>query len=384
MNDFIMQKAKLSGDALRLQSFDILTRKLKLQFTTADKFWMQRKRKLNTASIFNSLTAAFKYNRGLNHVIQAEDSIFTAQALSVARRKLPRNLFRDINRSLQTQNSLQPRVFAVDGSKVHVHPSFTQFGCKSRTNDKPVARIAKRPLIMLSSLFDVKSRTCVHSVSSTHFNERLSAQQHFKVCKPGDTVIFDRGYYSKLLLQEASQRDIRVVFRLKCDAFLAARKFFTSSRTYQSLRVLNTVSGSFDMIYLYKYFIDGRAYMCLSNFDCTVKKIKDLYAQRWTVETSFRRLKTNLNLEKSHSMSLDLFVQEIQALILLDTITMMITPSSTNSHKSSYYQTLDKVQMVLYILSESFLHCLSVTFTLRMVKQHVSDPHKIKHPKKKN
>jgi IS4 transposase len=56
----------------------------------------------------------------------------------------------------------------------------------------------------------------------------------------------------------------------------------------------------------------------------SIEEVKHLYKLRWTVETSFRRLKSNLNLETSHSMSLQLFEQELEARILLDTLAVIM------------------------------------------------------------
>jgi hypothetical protein len=140
-------------------------------FQHTDSLWQVRRRKITTAAIFSDLNTASKYKRGLNHILQAEDTKYTAQALGLARKKLPRHAFSDINRHLQS-TSQSNRVFAntfgvykrfafaVDGSKVHVHSSYSRDGCKPWTNDQPVSRPAVRPIVMLSSLFDVHTRVC--------------------------------------------------------------------------------------------------------------------------------------------------------------------------------------------------------------------------------
>ena len=157
-------------------------------------------------------------------------------------------------------------MFAIDGSKVHVPPSFIKFGCKSRTNDQPVTRIAKRPLLMLSSMFDVNSRTCYDLIVSTHFNERTSVMHHMKKAKAGDTMIFDRGYYSKQLLQYANKLHIRVLFRLKRDAFIIAKKFYSSSATLMNVKVLTDSTST--QAFLFKYLIEGKVYMYVHDKFC--------------------------------------------------------------------------------------------------------------------
>jgi len=91
----------------------------------------------------------------MKHIITRDHSDFTAQSLQVARTKIPIDTFKDINRALQKQSSEGPCVYAIDGSKVHVHPCYKNEGFTSRTNNKPVERPAVRPLAMLSSMLNV-------------------------------------------------------------------------------------------------------------------------------------------------------------------------------------------------------------------------------------
>jgi hypothetical protein len=324
-------------------------------FSAIDSTWQKRKRKLDTASIFSNICDSSSTKRGFKHILTKQDCIYTAQALGAARKKIPEHSFSDVNKSmhdLNTRNS--SKVYAVDGSKIHVHTSFAKQGCKSQTNDKPVPRIAKRPLIMLSSLLDVDSQTCYHSHITQHFNERKSAMEHFKVLKPGDTVIFDRGYYSKVLLMNACNLKLKVLFRLKRNAFRAANTFWNSNKTIQNIIVPNETTGTLHKIRLVKYFIDGHKYMNLVNFESDISDIRKLYSKRWAVETSFRRLKTNLNLECAHSMSYELYCQEIQARILLDSIVHQVCDIvSSHNTKSmiTYFTILECILDSLYILS---------------------------------
>lgn len=301
-----------------------LTKRLYHELARADKQWITRRRKITTASVFSQLTYACFERRGLKHTLQKSECAFTSQAFSKARRKLPAHLFSDINKSLQVAHG--PRIFAVDGSKIHVHPSYLQQACVSRTNNKDVPRPAKRPLMMLSSMFDVHSRTCFDSQITKHFNERISAVQHFQAANPGDLLLFDRGYFSQELIQYATNSGLKVLFRVKCDALKSVKQFYHSSRT--SALVHTTYQGTFSKAYLYKYYIDNKQYVCMTNFESSVKKIKQLYALRWRVETSFRRLKTDLSLETAHSMTTEGFVQEIEARILFDTFSIL---SSSNT-----------------------------------------------------
>lgn len=345
---------------------DTIINKLRRDLLAADALWQQRRRKIDTTCIFTDLTSAAIAKRGLRHVLHESRSNYTPEALGQARAKLPANLFSDINKSLQdkayrAQN--EPRIFAIDGSKVHVHPCFLQQGYTTRTNNQAVSRPAIRPLAMLSSMLDVKTRSCYDSQITAHFNERTSAVKHMSVAVPGDTLIFDRGYYSKNLVQAASQYKLRVVFRLKRTAFSAASSFWNSSKTRLATRVYH-VDGTFTPVLLVKYFIDGKKYMNLINFNAKTDEVRRLYALRWRVETSFKRLKSYLNLEDSHSMSAAMYIQEIQARILLDTVTQNITQlenidqMSPKKHQS-YLRILDEVESILFTCKIASTHRLS-------------------------
>ncbi|CBN80318.1 EsV-1-170 [Ectocarpus siliculosus] len=323
-------------------------------FKKCDGQWMQRRRKLDTSSLFYTLTKCCIQERGVAHILRMENEQYSSQAIHSARKKLPPGAFKEVNRFLQ-RGPHEPRVFAVDGSKVHVHPSFIGAGYMTRTNNKPVPRPAKRPLVMLSSMVDVKTKACVDFELTKHFNERKAATEMLRGVRKGDTLVFDRGYYSKNLLRSVHDSHAFGVWRLKIDAFKGTRSFFNSCRTEAACLILGIEAR------LLKYFIDGKTYVCLTNDPSLSRRdIKTMYASRWRVEESFKRLKSNLRLEKAHARTPDLYIQEVEARVLLDTITLRMQGSTK---ESSYLYTLDT----------------HVTYILRNVKR-VSGPSRYKCP----
>lgn len=271
-------------------------------FKMCDETWIKRKRHLNTASLFNTLTRCCIQGRGVNHVIRMENESFSMQAVHYARKKVPTGAFREINSYIQ-RGPHENRVFAVDGSKVHVHPSFLEDGYKTRTNDKPVRRPVKRPLVMLSSMVDVRTKTCVDFDLTKHFNERTAATTLLRSVKKGDTLVFDRGYFSSELLRSVHNTVAFGLWRLKINAFGGVRTFFNSQRTEARCLVSGVEAR------LVKYFIAGKTYVCLTNnLSVNRARVKALYASRWRVEESFKRLKSNLKLEKAHALKSDLYI----------------------------------------------------------------------------
>eukprot|EP00953_Heterococcus_sp_UTEX-ZZ885_P010538 6156-Heterococcus_DN1.PRE.15 len=323
-------------------------------FHTVDSSWIQRKRKITTASVFAVLCSASLDRRGFKHIVEQDDSYFSAQALHKAREKIPVDCFKDVNRCIQRsylhERPAKPSIFAIDGSKVHVHPSFVKHGYRSRTNSQSVSRPAVRPIAMLSSMLNVHTRTAYDTIVSSHFNERTSALQHMTIANAGDTLIFDRGYYSKEMLAKGTDLDLKLLFRVKCDACLPIKLFYNSYHTSQ--RACIRLNDKAYTLYMYKYFIDGRKYICVTNYKSTPCRVRKQYSLRWRVETSFRRLKTDLNLEVSHSMTPEGYTQELQARVLYDTLSMLLNSGlqDTQSSSKTYLRMLDDVLEYIYAI----------------------------------
>lgn len=88
-----------------------------------------------------------------------------------------------------------------------------------------------------------------------------------------------------------------------------------------------------------KYFINGKTYVCLTNDPSLSRRdVKAIYASRWRVEETFKRLKSNLKLEKAHAKAPALYIQEVEARVLLDTITLRF---QRKIKEPSYIYTLD-------------------------------------------
>ena len=301
-------------------------------FKKCDEQWIQRRRKIDTSSLFYTLIKCCIQERGVGHILRMDDEHYSSQAVHLARKKLPQGAFKEVNRFLH-RGPHEPRVFAVDGSKVHVHPSFIGAGYKTRTNDKPVPRPAKRPLVMLSSMVDVKTRACVDFELTKHFNERKAAVSMLRSVRKYDTLVFDRGYYSKDLVRSVHDSHAFGVWRVKINAFKGTRSFFNSWKTEATCLILGVRAR------LMKYFINGKTYVCLTNDPSLSRRdVKAMYASRWRVEESFKRLKSNLKLEKAHARTPALYIQEVEARVLLDSITLSL---QKRINEPSYIYTLD-------------------------------------------
>ena len=185
---------------------------------------------------------------------------------------------------------------------------------------------------MLSSLVDVNENVCYDYILSKHFNECASARKHLSKLVEGDVVIFDRGYFSASLYNDYFDKGVDTIFRLKLDAFKDAQRFFKSKHTDQIITAI--VASHKVHIRLVKYFIDNKTYVLgTSLLNKSKSCLEKLYKKRWNVELSFRRLKSNLNLNYTFSLKEETWNQNVQVRILADTVSIILTENHTHKSK---------------------------------------------------
>lgn len=314
---------------------------IKAIFSAIDKTWMRRRRLIDTMSIITAVHQSAIRHRGLNHILQLCGAPFSAAALCKARQKLPEGCFRKAICDFTSVDSTN-RVFAVDGSKVHMPASFVEKGFTSRTNNQPVSRPARRPLCMLNSVVDVHTKACVDFTVTSHFNERKAfvalLDNNKQYMKAGDTFIFDRGYYSAQVVTALYQRQMEFIFRLKKDAFAGVKQFFNSRKTYCKTKVGEC------SVALVKYVIEGKTYVCLTSPGIEVSLVKGLYKRRWKVEEHFKRLKSYLSLERVLSTSSSVYLQDVDIRIFLDWVALGVQKKKT---KTSHILILDRLPLLL-------------------------------------
>ena len=58
-------------------------------FSSIDRLWIKRRRKIDTMTIVNAVHQSAILHRGLNHILSVNDAKLSAAALCKARQKLP-------------------------------------------------------------------------------------------------------------------------------------------------------------------------------------------------------------------------------------------------------------------------------------------------------
>lgn len=296
------------------------------KFNTHDKLVFKRKRKLNTYIIFKLLFLSTITNTGISTLAQSS-KLCTYPAIIKARKLFQSNLFYNINSSLPFKN----KIYAIDGSKIKIHHGFLKYGYTARTCDS-ITRPAKRPLAMLSALIGIQTDTITNYTITKHFNERKCVPYLTQNLNFGDIIIMDRGYFSSQLYYYLYSRHFTPIFRLKKDANRTVSLFYRSK--YSNMYSFINYNNFKIPIRYVKYRIENHIYMLATIPNgFSIQKLKKLYALRWRVEVSFKRLKSYLNLNTIHATTPILWKQELQLRILIDSLTRK---SMCKTKKQSY------------------------------------------------
>ena len=146
-----------------------------------------------------------------------QNNIFSISSICEARQKFPEEIFKLINEDILTifkdlryDRSLKDhRVFAIDGSKVSLQKSLEKEGFK-QFNSR-----AYYPSGLLSCLYNVDTHF-IHDFNFTKIlSERDRALEHIENLEVDDVVIFDRGYFSYLILRKIIDKRAHAIFRLQ-------------------------------------------------------------------------------------------------------------------------------------------------------------------------
>jgi len=261
-----------------------------------------------------------------------------ASSFCEARQKLSEDIFKDLNSSLLKNWSeqrclpkwLEHRVFAVDGSRVNIPRELTESGFKIYDKDR-----RHYPQGLLSCLYDVLSKTVYDFDFVSHMNERKCVIEHLKVLEPNDLVIFDRGYFSYLLLHEFVQSRVHAIFRLQEGTVnKQIQTFIKSTKTDEVIEYIPSSPRIYDLkkqgynltakplkIRLIKHKINAETYLygttLLHKESYPICDLAALYHERWGVEEFYKISKHIIDIEQFHSKTERGVCQEIYAHILL-------------------------------------------------------------------
>ena len=319
-----------------------------------DREWMQRRRKVNTLLVvlfvFRLVLAPRLQGYGptltelwgqcrQQGLFPPHDDPVSASSMCVARGKVGRRPFLRMHRALLARVPTDAprwlwrghRVFACRTAPRSICPG----GCAADRYRCPSDR-SHYPQGLLSSLFQLRARLPCDLDLSCHENERRAARDHLRALRPGDVVVFDRGYYSFALLHACARRGLHPVFRLQANASGLVRDFIPSddadrtvpveptqtARQQQPDAVLQPVPARF-----VNYTAGGNDYTLattlLDRKRYSRHALADLYHARWGVEEHYKLVKRLLRLEPFHGQSEDLVLQQLWACFTLIAMTRL-------------------------------------------------------------
>ena len=248
-NDLEASRKRSVGDefvALWQQVVDIL-REVAAQY---DQKWRLRKRVIDSLMlmllIFRLVSSknAQSYGTTIDELWDscarlklplAQQNSIAPSSFCAARKKLDEAVFQCANRKIleaYAPHVLQHdftwrghRLFAVDGSKINLPPALRDCGYPLPGDN------AHYPQGLLSCLYQLKSQLPFDFDLVPHGDERWCARRHLRVLDPEDVVVYDRGYFSYVMLHEHYRAGIHAVFRLQERSSGPIREFFDSPQS---------------------------------------------------------------------------------------------------------------------------------------------------------
>ena len=313
-----------------------------------DRSWQKRQRSLNTLLvvlfIFRLVLSKNRQGYGATlaelwdqcrrlGVSLPQPSPVSASAMCNARAKVDENLFRALHAELLRRadgTGMGPRwkghrVFAVDGSKLNLPRPLLKAGYRLPSDN------AHYPQGLLSCLYRLRSKIPVDFDLLAHGDERKAALSHLDALSDNDVVVYDRGYFSHVLLREHVARGLHPVFRLQANANGAVTAFADGAQTDT---VIELAAGpgpqeSPARLRLVKYAVSGSPYLLgttlLDRKQYGIAELSDLYHERWDIEELYKVSKQLIGIEDFHGQSERGVKQELFAHFVLIALTRLFS-----------------------------------------------------------
>jgi len=231
------------------------------------------------------------------------DTTITNTAFIKKRNNIPNKYFLDINNSFIKhilKNDNKPRIYGVDGSFINLFKNFDKYNFMYASSNKTYCQG------IISCLYDLNNKIPINYFLLKTRDEREAFINQIKYLRQGDTVIFDRGYYSYDLVEKLDLIGVNYIFRLK-----------SSKKEVKKMIKDNITDFSFinekinNRIVHYRVDNSKEDYFLLTNLNKSLDEMKDLYWKRWQVEIHFKESKYNLSLKTINLKTENSLMQEI-------------------------------------------------------------------------
>ncbi len=251
------------------------------------------------------------------------------------------------------------RLLAVDGSWLQLpnHPTIKEEFVQVRTE-----RNADRSYSMAtcSLLYDVLNQISLDAQLGPYQNsskkkagEKALLEGHLPSMKPGDLVLFDRGYPSKLLFfklfakgvdfcmcmkgswwkevrafRESDQQEILVEFELDNKALLKLENYPQPIALKQTCRLIKVVLDTGEVEILCTSLTDIKKY--------PIQEFGELYHKRWHEEEAYKLLKNRVEVERFSGKTAKAVKQDFFAKVFLMSLTAAYAHPIEEKVKAEY------------------------------------------------
>ena len=250
---------------------------LNFLFRKFDKECLKRRRKVTFEVLFHHKFLQITKHLGVipaNHLFRRISKIdVSPQAIHQFNDKVPLRYLQKINMDILKDRfaGKNNRIFAVDGTRLSLNRKIAILNSSYKLTPKEGYTDA-----LLTTIFEVNQKTPFRWNLTPHHNERRGFLDLLPSLKRGDTVIFDRGYYSEQLLKELDARKVKFIFRLKSNSLIARLPGTDIPVPRPKTTPLRKVS----------YSLKGTTFTLLTNLGVQwdVRQLADLYHSRWQIE----------------------------------------------------------------------------------------------------
>lgn len=273
--------------------------------------------------------------------------LFTKSAFVQYRKKISSKVFKHLSNVLvdefYTDNDLSVKIWngfrllAVDGSRLNLPNTkelASYYGETKNQNNSGVVQAR------VSVLYDVLNNYVLDGIlSPLSVGESKLAVKHLKSCKSNDLIIFDRGYPGFPLIYELNKADVDFVIRVKISFNSLIESFAQSG---EKSKIVEIESGKKKSFVGLPFSRNSRIKIRLIRVDLGNEKFeilmtslvdesvydhgifKDLYFQRWKVETFYDELKNKLKIEYFSGYSRQIIEQDFEASLFVSNVQSLI------------------------------------------------------------
>lgn len=354
MNQTVESRSKNANDIISSLQFEISNSFTKEKFIVDVRdFSRNRSLSFSVTLLFmiNFLTKSLSLEivNFLNFLKRKEipQKPFSKSAFVQARKKIKPEVFCYLNEKLiddfYTDNCavktrfLGKRILSVDGSRLTLPRTKELEDIYGRTKNQTQTYVIQGKACVL---YDVLNKIGIAGVlSSVDTDERIQAKQLLKHCIKGDLIIYDRGFASFDFIREHKERDLDFVMRLRVGFNLIVKEFVTSGKASQVVimqpgKNTDRQGKAYDKdacvtLRLLRIALPGGEIEVLAtsleNEKLYKNEIfKELYFERWKIETYYDELKNKLKIEEFSGYSNQSILQDFYATLLVSNIQSLI------------------------------------------------------------